>query len=136
MTPHRTAASESLSNTIFVVDDDDAVRDSISALLEINDRRVKACSSAIHFLEQYHDRAHCLLLDVEMPGMTGIELVTRLADQARLPPTVLMTAHSGEPTTKSMLLLGVHAILPKPTSELTLLAAIDGAVMTHKGNHL
>lgn len=126
----------SSANTIFVVDDDDAVRDSISALLEINDRDVRAFESAQHFLEHYQGNAYCLLVDFQMPYMNGLELVTHLADQSQLPPTVLLTAHSDEHTAKEVLSLGVHRILIKPASEDALLHAIDGAAAAVRGNPL
>lgn len=124
------------ASTIFVVDDDDAVRDSISALLELNDRIVRPCASAQEFLACYHGQAYCLLLDVEMPEMTGLDLVKHLAQSDHLPPTVMLTAHAEEPATQAALQSGVHRILSKPSAEDVLLAAIDSAARAHRGNPL
>lgn len=126
----------SAASTVFVVDDDDAVRDSITALLEINDRDVQPCVSAYHFLTCYQGEAYCLLLDVEMPEMTGLDLIQHLADTDKLPATVLLTAHVEESATQAALSLGIHAILPKPADERMLLTAIDGAASAYRGNPL
>lgn len=115
------------TDTIVIVDDDDAVRDSMTALLEINGRNVLSYASAHEFLTNFNGPAYCLVLDVEMPGMSGPELVRYLSERAKLPPTVMLTAHAEERMTQATLSYGVHAILPKPTSETVLLAMIDQA---------
>lgn len=113
---------------VHVIDDDDAVRESMAALLEINGYAVAPHASAAAFLDERPDNVLCLLLDVEMPGMTGPELVRVLADRDALPPTVLVTAHSEHRSARDTLALGVRRILGKPCAESDLLAAITDAV--------
>lgn len=132
----QTEKTGSFERTIFIIDDDDAVRDSIVALLEINEREVASYASAQEFLAEFQGLAYCLLLDVEMPEMTGPDLVRRLADRAQLPPTVLLTANEEDPATLATLTYGVQLILAKPVAETVLLEAIDAAAAAHKGNPL
>jgi len=120
--------------TIVVIDDDDAVRESIVALLEVNRRDVVSFASAHDFLSSFRSLAYCLILDVAMPGMTGPELVRHLAARAALPPTILLTANTDDPACRTALLCGVHDVLEKPVAETTLLEAIDAAAARDKGN--
>ena len=109
---------------VHVVDDDDAVRESMAALLEINGYAVATHPSAAAFLDEQPGNVLCLLLDVEMPGMTGPELVRILVGRDALPPTVLVTAHSEHRSARDTLPLGVRRILGKPCAENDLMEAI------------
>src|SRR3546814_2024596 len=85
-------------NTIFIVDDDEAVRDSLRWLLEANGYRVRGFSGAEEFLNAYEpDQVGVLIADVRMPGMSGLELQEELiARQAPL-PIVFITGHGDVP---------------------------------------
>ena len=84
--------------TIYVVDDDQAVRDSLRWLLESVNHNVKTFSSANDFLTTYEsDRPGCLLLDVRMPGMSGLELQGFLKKRNVKIPIIIITGHGDVP---------------------------------------
>jgi FixJ family two-component response regulator len=90
--------------TVFIVDDDDAVRRFLSGLIESIELRVEAFASARDFLEAYEPgRPGCLVLDVRMPGMSGLELQRELAEQAIDLPVIILTGHGN-------VQLAVHAM--------------------------
>ena len=84
--------------TVFLVDDDDAVRDSVSLLMRSAGLRTREFASAAEFLEQYgRDQLGCLLLDVRMPGMSGLELQKELNRRNHTLPIVFISAHGDIP---------------------------------------
>jgi FixJ family two-component response regulator len=84
-----------IRGTVYVIDDDDAVRDSIRVLLECEDFRVVDFASATDFLRQApQDRHGCILTDMHMPGMTGVELIGEIQ---RRDPTIPIIAMTGRP---------------------------------------
>jgi two-component system response regulator FixJ len=106
--------------SVYVVDDDDAVRDSLVALLEPEGFIVQTFSSADEFLNELEENtpedglAACLLLDLNMPGKDGFDLLTILADRDRDLPVVVMTGNIGEKTRTRALQCGAIAFLEKP----------------------
>ncbi len=79
---------------VFIVDDDDAVRRFLSGLIESVDLRVEAYASAREFLAAYEPgRPGCLVLNMRMPGMSGLELQRALAHQAIDLPVIILTGH-------------------------------------------
>ncbi|WP_459618354.1 response regulator transcription factor [Bordetella sp. 2513F-2] len=110
-TPH-------LSSTVFIVDDDEAVRDSLRWLLEANGYRVRAYASAETFLDEYDpNQVGVLIADVRMPGMSGLELQEQLiARQAPL-PIVFITGHGDVPMAVSTMKKGAIDFLEKPFNE-------------------
>jgi len=91
-TPH-------LSSTVFIVDDDEAVRDSLRWLLEANGYRVRAYASGESFLEDYDaSQIGVLIADVRMPGMSGLELQEQLIARNARCPLVFITGHGDVPT--------------------------------------
>ncbi|NLC35618.1 MAG: response regulator transcription factor, partial [Alcaligenaceae bacterium] len=106
------------TGTIFIVDDDEAVRDSLRWLLEANGYRVKSFSGAEEFLHAYDpDQVGVLIVDVRMPGMSGLELQeTLIARQAPL-PTVFITGHGDVPMAVSTMKKGAVDFLEKPFNE-------------------
>ena len=109
------------SHTVYIVDDDEAVRDSLRWLLEANGYRVKSFSSAEDFLGAYDsDEIAVLIVDVRMPGMSGLELQEELlARQAPL-PIVFITGHGDVPMAVSTIKKGAVDFLEKPFNETDL----------------
>lgn len=106
------------SSTIFIVDDDEAVRDSLRWLLEANGYRVRSFGGAEEFLDAYDpEQVGVLIADVRMPGMSGLELQEALiARQAPL-PIVFITGHGDVPMAVSTMKKGAIDFLEKPFNE-------------------
>jgi FixJ family two-component response regulator len=114
---------------IAIVDDDDSVRESVRGLLRSVRFGVEAFASAEEFLSS--DRASdsdCLILDVRMPGMGGLELQSRLAASHRDIPIVFITAHGDGELRSRALRAGAVDFLLKPFSEEALLSAVHTAL--------
>ena len=119
---------ESASREIHIVDDDDAVRDSMRALLESLGFAVHAYSSAIDFLNRGGERPKgCLLLDLHMPAMTGIDLLERMRSKGVSLPTIVITGRGDPILRERALRSGALALIDKPVTDEALLGAIDRA---------
>lgn len=102
---------------VFIVDDDEAQRDSLVWLLESHDYAVKAFDSAEAFLVAWHeDFTGCLILDIRMPGMSGFELFEELARRQSLLPVIFITGHGDVPMAVSALKKGAVDFIEKPFS--------------------
>lgn len=115
--------------TVFVVDDDASLLRAMQRLLRSFDYDVHSFQSAESFLA-HHARVTkaCLLLDIFLPGMSGVDLYASLAASGRSMPTVLMTARDDESTRNLVAEVGATAILYKPFDEEVLLDAIARAL--------
>jgi FixJ family two-component response regulator len=114
---------------ISVVDDDESIRESLPDLLTLLGYSVRTFSSALHFLaSDALDLTRCLILDIAMPGMTGIELQTELKRRDRRIPIVFITATRDETERARVVERGAIACLPKPFSDTALLAALQVAM--------
>jgi len=115
---------------ISVVDDDDSVRESLQALIRSVGFQVKVFPSAEEFLHSEHLlNTDCLILDVRMPGMSGLELQGELKARKLKVPIIFMTAHESEDEVRSRALRnGAVEYLIKPISEAVLLNAVDTAL--------
>lgn len=114
---------------VSVVDDDESVREALPGLLRSFGFDVQPFASAEEFLASDSlSRTGCLLLDVAMPGMSGLELQEELARQACGIPIVFMTAHSIERVRPQVLNRGAVACLHKPFSEQAILDALRAAL--------
>jgi two-component system response regulator FixJ len=114
-----------------VVDDDDAVRDSVGILLETHGLHVRGFASGAEFLESdVHDVMCCLVIDYHMPGMTGIEVVQELRRLGRSYPTILITGLSDAAIIRNALSAGIMAILEKPPPDDVLMDTVLVAVNT------
>lgn len=103
---------------IFIVDDDDAVRESLQWLLEADGHQIETFSSAEAFLEQFYPDQICvLLLDVRMPGMTGLELQERLLERSPDMPVIFITGHGDVAMAVSTMKKGAVDFLEKPFDE-------------------
>jgi FixJ family two-component response regulator len=114
---------------ISIVDDDESVREALRGLLRSVGFSVNAFASAEEFLASDQLRiVDCLVLDVRMPGMNGIELQRQLVASHRQIPVILITAYEDEGM-RAQLTGGVRAVLIKPFSEEALLNAIHSALI-------
>jgi FixJ family two-component response regulator len=116
------------AETVYVVDDDKAIRTAICNLLDSAGLRSEAFGSSEEFLSQWSDEVPaCLVLDVRLPGMTGIEFQEKLSNSGIYIPTIFMTAHGDIPMVKTAIRAGAIEFLTKPFQEEELLAAIRKA---------
>ena len=129
--------------TVFVVDDDQAMRNSLKWLIESVGMQVESFSSADEFLAQYQPgRAGCLVLDVRMPGMSGLDLQEHLAERNILTPVVIITGHGDVPMAVRAMKGGAIDFIEKPFNDEVLLDAIRRAITyeeqqrSHHSEHL
>jgi len=107
-----------IPNTVFIVDDDEAVRDSLRWLLEANGYRVKSFAGAEDFLAAYDpEQVGVLIVDVRMPGMSGLELQEELIARKAPLPIVFITGHGDVPMAVSTIKKGAVDVLEKPFNE-------------------
>ena len=115
--------------TIYVVDDDEAVRDSLEALLSSEGFETAPCSSAEEFLRHFDPPgAACVLLDVRMPGMDGLTMLERLGDDRKGVPVVILTGHADVPMAVRAIRAGAADFVEKPFAAGRLLESIRGAI--------
>ncbi len=115
--------------TVFIVDDDDAVRRFLTGLIRSIDLNVEAYASAQDFLDAYRPgRPGCLLLDVRMPGMSGLELQRELAERAIALQVVILTGHGNVPVAVQAMKAGAVDFIEKPFNNELLLDRIQTAV--------
>lgn len=115
---------------IHLVDDDEAFRDSLLWLLESHDYQVACHDSAEGFLTRYQPTAGsgCLILDIRMPGMSGLELYEELQARGNTWPVIFITGHGDVPMAVQAVKRGAHDFLEKPFNQEALLAAVDSAL--------
>ena len=107
--------------TVYVVDDDEAVRDSLQWLLEGKDYRVRCFESAESFLARYDTReVACLIVDIRMDGMSGLELQDRLIENKSPLPIVFITGHGDVPMAVDTMKKGALDFIQKPFDEAQL----------------
>ena len=114
---------------VFVVDDDPSIRQTLTWLIESVGIRVETFSSADAFLKrERHYGPACLILDVRMPGMTGLELQKKLKISGFELPVIFISAHNGLRIRQEALEGGAVAFLQKPFDDQALLDAIHSAI--------
>jgi FixJ family two-component response regulator len=119
--------------TVFVVDDDASLRKALRRLLHAAGYRVDTFASASEFLQYPHAGGPaCLVLDLAMPGMGGLELQTRLGGNGWDPAIVFLTGHGEIRTSVAAMKNGAVDFLTKPVDEAELLAAIDAGLRAHR----
>ncbi|MEX0727145.1 MAG: response regulator [Planctomycetaceae bacterium] len=115
--------------TVFVVDDDVAVVDSLSTLLTNHGYHVECFQSAEQFLQNVGgDRPGCLLLDIRMPGTDGLELLQQLVKKNGLRPTVILSGYADTPTVVKAIKIGATNFLEKPVRPQELIQTIHDAL--------
>ena len=115
-------------SVVHVVDDDEAVRDSMAFLLRSAQLEVEAYESAVAFLGKAAGAAGCVVTDVRMPEMTGIELVRRLKELGNKLPVIVMTGHGDVPLAVEAMKAGAVDFIEKPFDEATMLTAVRAAL--------
>jgi two-component system response regulator FixJ len=119
--------------TVHVIDDDAAMRDSLAFLLDVHGFSPRLYESAPAFLAARPDLSGgCIVTDVRMPGMTGLELIRRLKADGIDAPVVVMTGHGDVPLAVEAMKAGVIDFIEKPFSDESLLAAVRSA-LSHRG---
>ena len=113
---------------VHIIDDDAAVRESLEALLTVLGYSVETYGSAEAYLERSEVNDGCVLLDVHMPGMNGLDLLRELARRRRRSPVLILTASRDERLRDHALELGAVAFLTKPVTHARLLAALREAI--------
>lgn len=112
--------------TVFIVDDDEAVRDSLRWLLEANGYRVQCFGSAEQFLDAYQpSQLGCLILDVRMSGMSGPELQEKLIAENSTLPIIFVTGHGDVPMAVSTMKKGAMDFIEKPFDEAELRKLVE-----------
>jgi len=115
--------------TVFVVDDDQAMRNSLKWLIESIGMKIKTYGSADEFLSSYYPgRAGCLLLDVRMPGMSGLELQAYLAREDSRLPVIIITGHGDVAMAVKAMKSGAVDFIEKPFHDEDLLSSIRNAL--------
>lgn len=114
--------------TVYVVDDDNSVRKGLDRLLKLRGYRVESFASAEEFLqEQIHAQVACLVLDVNLPGLNGLDVQNFLMQRGILLPIVFITGHGDIPTAVRAVKSGAISFLTKPFGETELVTEIENA---------
>lgn len=126
----------SMQPIVYVVDDDHAMVESLTWIIESVGLKVKTYTRANEFLEDYNTEQHgCLLLDVRMPGMSGPELQTRLNMQSSSTlPIIFISGHGDVPLAVRVMKAGAVDFLTKPFNDQVLLESINKALRLDKAN--
>ena len=136
--PMTTGATNSQPNeapTVFIVDDDEYVRETLKAILEDDGRTVRDFATGEEFIELYKPGVDgCLLADVNLPGMDGVELLRRLNDSGEPLPTIIITGNGCIPMAVEAMRAGAADVVEKPVGAKQLLACIDQALVVSRRN--
>lgn len=120
---------------VYIVEDDDAVRDSLQMVLESMGHKVVAFTNANSFLDYYHDDlCGCLVLDIRMPGMTGMQLQRKLNEANSILPIIFVTGHGDIPMAVEAMQKGAIDFIEKPYREQELLDKINLALTEDQHN--
>ncbi|MCO6427429.1 response regulator transcription factor [Nitrosomonas communis] len=118
---------------VFIVDDEPAVRDSLALLLGQEGVRVQTFENAESFLSAYQpDYIGCIILDVRMPGIDGLQLQEKLSQCNCIMPIIFLTGHGDIPTSVRAIKTGATDFLTKPITRAKLLAAIQSAFLENE----
>ena len=124
-----TATDTAEDGTVLLIDDDPSVRDSLTLLLSLKGLRTQAFANAESFLDTYRpERSGCVLTDLRMPGMTGLELQAALRERHIDVPVVVLTAHGDVPTARAALKNGAFDFIEKPVDDAMLLEVLRNAL--------
>ena len=124
---------ESSAPLVAVIDDEASICRALSRLLRVANYRAETFCSAIPFLESLtREMPDCVVLDLQMPAMTGVELQQQLLLLANPPPVIIITAHDEPKTRERCLALGAVCYLRKPIEGDVLLDSIEGAVRARR----
>ncbi|MGC1422274.1 MAG: response regulator [Terracidiphilus sp.] len=116
------------NSTVFIVDDDYAIRESLSDLMDSAGLKTQIFASAEEFLDGWDPKmSGCLLLDVRLPGMSGMEMQSALFQSGIAIPIIIMTAHGDMPMVRRAMKAGAVEFLIKPFNDEELLQAVEQA---------
>ncbi|MFA7555037.1 MAG: response regulator [Spongiibacteraceae bacterium] len=122
------------AQTVFIVDDDEGVREGLSLLLDSIDQPRQVFASALDFLEAYDSTmGGCLVLDIRMPRMTGLDLQAKLNEQGATLPIIFITGHGDIPMAVEAMRRGALDFIRKPFREQDLLDRINEALDIDRG---
>src|SRR5437762_8397523 len=125
------------SGTVFLIDDDAGVRDSLSLLLSLKGLRTLPFANAESFIETYRPEwTGCVLTDLRMPGMTGLELQSMLRERGVQVPVVVLTAHGDVATARTALKSGAFDFLEKPVGYTMRLGVLRNALRADRERRL
>jgi len=114
---------------IFIVDDDEQVRNALTLLMQSVGLTVESYSSAQDYLNSFDDtRAGCLILDVRMPGMSGLDLQARLSAEKIYPPIIIITGHGDVPMAVKAVTAGAVDFIEKPFNNQLMLDSVHKAI--------
>jgi FixJ family two-component response regulator len=115
---------------VYVIDDDDAVRDALTVLIRSVGLQADAFASADEFIKNYRQRdfPECVVLDVRMPGMSGLDLLRHLAGRQESPPVIMLTGHGDVPMAVESMKTGAVDFIQKPCRDQELLDKIRKAI--------
>lgn len=120
---------------VYVIDDDEAVRHSLEFLIDCAGFAVESFPSADAFLSAAPPRSPaCVITDVRMPGMNGVELVAELKKSGNAVPVIVMTGHADVPLAIQAMKAGVADFIEKPFDDETMLSAIRTALAQQAGH--
>ena len=115
--------------SVFIVDDDQEVRHALQLLMESVGLQVECFESAQSYLDQFNpEKPGCLVLDVRMPGMGGLDLQARLADERLCPPIIIVTGHGDVPMAVRAVQAGAMNFIEKPFNDQALLDSVYRAI--------
>jgi two-component system response regulator FixJ len=118
-----------MADWVHVIDDDTAVRESLAFLLETADLSVRTYASAVEFLEAVSTVPHgCIVTDVRMPEMSGVDLARKLKELGVPDPVIVITGHADVPLAVEAMKAGVADFIEKPFDDEVILAAIRSAL--------
>lgn len=120
---------------VYIVEDDEAVRESLQLMLESVGYKTRAYTSANAFLDEHHsEMGGCLVLDIRMPGMNGMELQRKLNERNSMLPIIFVTGHGDVPMAVEAMQQGAFDFVQKPYREQELLEKIERGFAFDKTN--
>jgi len=114
---------------VYIIDDDNDVRAALQLLLESVGLGVKVFENALDYLQQFDmEQPGCIILDVRMPGMSGLELQNRLGEEKYHPPIIIITGHGDVPMAVKAVQAGAIDFIEKPFNNQTMLDVVHRAI--------
>jgi len=121
--------------SVFIVDDDPAIRDSLSLMIEQENIAVMTFASGEAFLRDYQPECKgCAIIDIRMPGMSGIELHNTLLKQNIILPVIFLTGHGDIPMSVQAMKAGAFDFLTKPITREKLITTVNAAILKSEIN--
>lgn len=117
-----------MSDLVHVIDDDDGLREALAFLLDVNGIEARFYASANAFLEALPIADGCILTDIRMPGLTGLDLVRELKRRGSVTPVIVMTGHGDVPLAVEAMKAGVADFIEKPFDDDHLIGSLRSAL--------